>query len=273
MEEKEIVVQTQETQAEETAEKVFCVKCGAEILEGQSFCPRCGQKVGEKLDWQSEKNELVKAPSNSKMKIIIGAVAVIAVIVVAVFMIRGTQARSITLNKDSITVKVGEIANLAFTIDPSDTKDKTVTWTSSNESIAKVNDGTISGINEGDCTITVKTKNGKTDTCSVVVTPAGPNLQAIYNEYCTSTFASIASDGSYLSIDTNPIDIDDYADQDAFSAIVAINEALELPESVLNKMGQTRAMDGIQSYSTSELDIDWTYHPNRGLEVNYTIKK
>lgn len=136
-----------------------------------------------------------------------------------------------------------------------------------------MNDGTISGINEGDCTITVKTKNGKMDTCSVVVAPAGPDLQAIYNEYCTSTFASIASDGSYLSIDTNPSDEDEYMDYDAYLAIMSVNEALGLPESVLNKMDHTSSWDGIQSYSTSELDIDWTYSPNRGLEVNYTIKK
>lgn len=230
-------------------------------------------KSGGKIRFAVGKNESVKVLPGNKIKIIIGAVVAIAVIVFAVFMIRGTQAKSVTLNKDSITVKVGETVNLSFTIDPDNTKNKTVTWTSSNESIAKVNDGTISGINEGDCTITVKTKNGKTDTCSVVVIPAGPDLQEIYNEYCTSTFASIASDGLYLSIDTNPKNRDDYTDYDAYLAIVAINEALELPESILNKMNQTRSMDGIQSYSTSELDIDWTYHPNKGLEVNYTIKK
>ena len=252
---------------------MFCVKCGAEILDGQMFCPKCGQKVGEKLDLQTEINESTKAHFNNKMKIVIGAVVALIAILVATFIIRGTQAKSITLNKDNITVKVGETTNLSFTINPDNTKNKTVTWISSNESIAKVNDGTILGINEGDCTITVKTKNGKTDTCSVVVTPAGPDLQAIYNEYCTSTFASIASDGSYLFIDTNPKDKDEYTDYDAYLAIIAINEALELPESVWNKMGQTRSMDGIQSYSTSELEIDWTYHPDKGLEVNYTIIK
>lgn len=273
MEEEKIVTETQGTQNEETTEKVFCVKCGKEILEGQLFCTKCGHKVGEKLDLQSETNELVKASSNSKIKIIISVVAAMAVILIAVFMIRGAQAKSVTLNKDNITVKIGETVDLSFTIDPDNTKNKTVTWTSSNESIAKVNDGTISGINEGDCTVTVKTKNGKTDICAVVVTPAGPDLQAIYNEYCTSSFASIASDGSYLFVDTNPKDKDDYTDYEAYLAIVAINKALELPESVWKKMGQTRSIDGMQSYSTSELDIDWTYHPNNGLEVNYTIKK
>lgn len=272
MEEEKNFTETSAAQSEGISEKVFCVKCGAEILNDQLFCPKCGQKVGEKLNQQLNSNETEKAFTNNKAKLIIGAVAAVAVILIAMFLIRGTQAKSVTLNTNSITVKVGETAALSYTIDPDNTKNKAVTWTSSNESIAKVNNGTISGINEGDCTITVRTKNGKTDTCSIVVTPAGPDLQAIYNEYCTSTFAAVASDGSYLSVDTNPNNKDDYTDYEAYFAITAINEALDLPESVLNKMNQTRSMDGIQSYSTSDLDVEWTYHPDKGLEVTYSIK-
>lgn len=275
MEEEKIMAEAQESSidAEREPEKVFCVKCGAEIFDGQAFCPKCGHKVGAKLEAEPGADKAAKPASGNKMvKIIIGAIAAIAIIIAAVTAMRGTQAKSVTLNKDSITVKVGETTGLSFIIDPDNTKDKTVTWTSSNESIAKVNNGTISGINEGDCMITVKTKNGKTDTCEVTVLPAGPDLQAIYNEYCTSVFASIASDGSYLSVDTNPSDKDDYMDYDAYLAIISINEALGLPESVLNRMNQTRSMDGIQSYSTDDLEITWTYHPDKGMEVNYTLK-
>lgn len=257
-------------------QKVFCVKCGAEISPGAVFCPKCGHKVGEKLDPERE-----SADSNSKKTVekkknkiglVIGvAVAVVAIIII-IHLVRGTQAKSVTLNKNSVSVKAGETTTLNYTIDPSDTKDKTVTWESSNDSIAKVSNGTVTGVNVGDCTITVTTKNGKTDTCDVTILPAGPDLQAIYDEYCSSEYATIASDGSYLTIDTNPSDIDDYSDSDAIAAILAVNEALELPDSVLNKMGQTRAMDGMQSYSTDDLEISWTYHPDNGLEVNYTLK-
>lgn len=275
MEEEKIITEVQEAFVDVTKgpEKRFCVNCGAEIVDDQAFCSKCGHKVGAKLEVETETNKVAKSASGNKQaKIIIGVIAVIAIILVAVMAIRGTQAKSVTLNKDSITVKVGETVSLSFTIDPDDTKNKTVTWTSSVESIAKVNNGTISGINEGNCIITVKTKNGKTDTCEVAVLPAGPDLQAIYNDYCTSTFASIASDGSYLSVDTNPSDKDDYMDYEVYLAIVSINEALGLPESVLNRMNQTRSMDGIQSYSTDELEITWTYHPDKGLEVNYSLK-
>lgn len=250
-------------------EKQFCVKCGVEISDGQQFCPKCGQKVGEKIETASDKKAVGgKIP----IKLIAGGVIALVAIIVIIFFARGTQAKSVTLNKDSVTIKVGETATLTYTIDPDNTKDKTVTWSSSNESIAKVNNGIASGVNEGDCIITITTKNGKTDTCAVVITSAGPDLQTIYNDYCTSSFASIASDGSYLAVDTNPKDKDDYFDYEAYSAIMSINEALGLPESVLNRMNQTRSMDGIQSYSTDEIEITWTYHPNKGMEVNYSLK-
>ncbi|MEA4921039.1 MAG: Ig-like domain-containing protein [Clostridiaceae bacterium] len=254
---------------QQQAEKKICVKCGGEISDGQQFCPNCGQKVGERIETTSDK----KAAGGKIVKLIAGCVIALVAIIVIIFFARGTQAKSVTLNKDSVAIKVGETATLTYTIDPDNTKDKTVTWSSSNESIAKVNNGIASGVNEGDCIITITTKNGKTDTCAVVITSAGPDLQKIYNDYCTSSFASIASDSSYLAVDTNPKDKDDYyIDNEAYSAIKSINEALGIPESVLNRMNRTRSLDGIQSYSTDEIEITWTYHPDKGLEVNYSLK-
>ena len=260
-------VEVSSTNPEENA---FCVQCGARLSADQQFCPKCGHKVGQKLNETSGKE--AKVGMSKRVKGIIGAAAIVIIAIIIIVAMRGKQAKSITINKDSITVKAGETANLTYIIDPDNTKNKTVTWTSSNESIAIVNNGIISGINEGDCTITVSTKNGKTDTADVVVVPAGPDLQGMYAEYCSSSFAEVASDGSYLSVDTNPSDEDDYIDYEAYLAITSINDALELPESVLNKMNQTRSMDGMQSYSTDELEITWTYHPNKGLEVNYSLK-
>lgn len=256
-----------------SSEKAFCVNCGAEIQDGAAFCPRCGQKVGEKISLPVPAQTYRKAPGINKA--VIGGIAGVVVLIAAVvifFAVRGVQAKDVTLSKKELSVKVGETATLSFTIDPGNTKDKSVTWSSSNGSIAQVTDGTVTGVNEGDCTITVTTKNGKSDLCEVTVVSAGPDLQGIYNEYCTASFAEVASDGSYLTVDTNPFDIDDHTDYEAYQAIVSINEALGLPESVLNRMVQTRSMDGIQSYSTDDLDITWTYHPDRGLEVNYSKK-
>ncbi len=245
--------------------KIFCAKCGSELQEGQIFCPKCGQKVGEKLETQKNVGK-----NKNLIKVIAGGIAVAIAIIAVVISIRGPQAKDITLNKRSLTLKVGEFADLSYTITPESTKNKNVKWSSSNDSIATVNDGNISAKNEGDCIITVTTNNGKTDTVELTVTAAGPDFASIYNQYCDSSYASVASDGSYLSIDTNPNDSSyNSYEEDAILAIYSVNEALGLPDSVITQMGQTRSIDGRQSYSNSDVEVSWTYHPDNGLEILY----
>lgn len=79
----------------------------------------------------------------------------------------------------------------------------------------------------------------------------------------------VADDGSYLTIDTNFSDTEDMFDEEAYSAIEAINEKLDLPESLIEKMNSTSANDGIQTAEHNSILIRWSYHPNNGLEVMY----
>ena len=82
-------------------------------------------------------------------------------------------ATSLAMGSTSTTVKVGASKKLATTITPSDVATKTLQWSSSNTSIAKVSSsGVVTGVKTGSVTITVKTTDGsnKTATCKVVVT-------------------------------------------------------------------------------------------------------
>lgn len=102
--------------------------------------------------------------------------------------------------------------------------------------------------------------------------PIGPDLVSIFKEYCSSSYADVASDGSYLSIDSNPSDSEyNKYEKDALQAIIIVNNKLDLPDSVLNKMAHTRSMDGRQVYEGDGIEISWIYHPDNGLEVTYTI--
>lgn len=76
---------------------------------------------------------------------------------------------SISLNKTSATIETGKTVSLTATITPSNATDKTVTWSSSNTSIATVSGGIVTGKSVGNATITAKTNNGKTATCIVTV--------------------------------------------------------------------------------------------------------
>ncbi len=76
----------------------------------------------------------------------------------------------ITLDNTSSSIEVGKKLILTATINPTNASNKTVTWTSSNTSIASVNSkGEVTGIKEGTVTITAKSNNGKTATCRVTV--------------------------------------------------------------------------------------------------------
>ena len=65
----------------------------------------------------------------------------------------------------------GEIDALIATITPSNTTDKNLTWTSSDESVATVTpNGEVIAIKVGTATITARTSNNKTSTCRVTIT-------------------------------------------------------------------------------------------------------
>lgn len=76
----------------------------------------------------------------------------------------------VSLDKTQITIKVGESETLIPTITPEDATNKKVSWTSSNDKVATVEDGKVVGVQPGSVTITVKTEDGaKTAECPVTV--------------------------------------------------------------------------------------------------------
>ena len=80
---------------------------------------------------------------------------------------------SITLDKTSLSMKVGETETITVTVNPDNATDKNVTWTSSDESVAKVADGKVTAVKSGKATITAKCED-KTAECAVTVTvPTG----------------------------------------------------------------------------------------------------
>ena len=77
----------------------------------------------------------------------------------------------ISLDQSSMTIKKGETPKLAATISPANATDKAVTWTSSDSSVASVDDtGNITAVESGSAIITVKTHDGGyTSQCMVTV--------------------------------------------------------------------------------------------------------
>ena len=75
----------------------------------------------------------------------------------------------ITLNKATLELKKGQNETLVVTVAPNDATDKTVTWTTSNASVATVVDGLVTAVEEGTATIQASAGD-KTAKCEVTVT-------------------------------------------------------------------------------------------------------
>ena len=86
--------------------------------------------------------------------------------------IEPVAVESITLDPTSLSVEAGKTSDtITVNILPSDATNKNVTWSSSNENVATVSGGVVTGVAAGTATITVTTEDGGfTATCVVTVT-------------------------------------------------------------------------------------------------------
>ena len=117
------------------------------------------------------------------------------------------------------------------------------------------------------------TESGGTTPMQPVVAAPKPSdkLEEAYNLYCDSEYATLAYDNSYLEIDDNPDDYDDYYIEEADNAIISINTYLGFPDSVRERMWETSYSDGTQTATSGDYTVSWTFHPDEGLEVTYRV--
>lgn len=77
----------------------------------------------------------------------------------------------VDVSPSTASVEIGGTTTLTATVSPNDASNKTVTWSTSNSSVATVSNGVVTGVSAGTATITVTTQDGGfTDTCTVTVT-------------------------------------------------------------------------------------------------------
>ncbi len=76
---------------------------------------------------------------------------------------------SVTLNKSSLSLTVGNAYTLTATVEPSNATDKSLTWSSTDTGVATVSNGKVTAKSVGSADIQVKTCNGKTAVCRVTV--------------------------------------------------------------------------------------------------------
>lgn len=83
-----------------------------------------------------------------------------------------TQIVAVTgvkLNQSAITLEKGSTQTLTATVSPTNAANKTITWSTSNSKVATVSGGKVTAVAAGTATITAKSSNGKTASCTVTV--------------------------------------------------------------------------------------------------------
>ena len=115
-------------------------------------------------------NTHIYAYDNSYRGNCAGAVTLTATVPVPTVAVSGVR-----LNKTSLSFTgTGSSQTLTATVSPSNATNKTITWSSSNTSVATVSNGVVKAVGFGTATITAKSNNGKTASCSVTVNTIQP---------------------------------------------------------------------------------------------------
>ena len=90
----------------------------------------------------------------------------------------------ISLNKSTTTLFIGKKETLVATITPSNATDKTVTWDSSDPTVASAKDGEVTALKAGKTTITATSKDGGyTAACEVTVSDQSPEIKIDKDNY------------------------------------------------------------------------------------------
>ena len=92
--------------------------------------------------------------------------------------VKPVAVTGITLDRSEVSMKVGDMIVLTPTIQPENATDQAVTWSSSNPTTVKVENGKLTALQEGSATITAKCGN-KTATCTVTVQKADITAESV----------------------------------------------------------------------------------------------
>ena len=109
--------------------------------------------------------------------------------------------QSIVLNNTSIALAVGESGTLTASVNPSNATNATLSWSSSNPSVATVSGGKVTAVKAGTATITA-TAGSKTASCTVTVTDKNVAVQSVTLNN-TSIALAVGESGT-LTASVNP---------------------------------------------------------------------
>ncbi|MCI9081117.1 MAG: family 43 glycosylhydrolase [Lachnospiraceae bacterium] len=100
--------------------------------------------------------------------------------------VTGIAVTSVTLNKQELVLEINGTETLQATVEPDNATDKSITWTSSDDEVASVSNGVVTGKKAGTATIKAAAVGGKYAQCQVTVKGTGTGDETVKEELETA---------------------------------------------------------------------------------------
>ena len=121
-------------------------------------------------------------------------------------LIEEVEVQSVELDKTTLTLSVGETAQLTAKVLPKNAKDLSVAWTTSNSSVATVNDGLVTATGAGSATITCISLSDVSKKASCTVTVTGTSVPVTGVTLSKSSLSLSVGDSATLKASVQPSD-------------------------------------------------------------------
>ncbi len=230
------------------------------------------------VTWSSS-NTSVATVSNGKVTAIAVGKAIITaqcgnVKAECTITVKATEVTSIALNRTSVTLSAGETVQLTATVSPDNATNKTVTWSSSNTSVATVSNGKVTAVAVGTAIITAQCGNVKAEcTITVKATEETPNLPAT-PENIAGTWLLAQEKGWEIDAGEKDVFLEYYPDDQGSYETFTFDEDGSLTWTLFwgeELDGDTNTENGSYSISGKELKIN--IRSNDYDDTHFEIKK
>ncbi|MCR4754718.1 MAG: zinc-ribbon domain-containing protein [Lachnospiraceae bacterium] len=243
---------------------ITCPECGKEISDQAEVCINCGYRLRSASSKKTGKNKaLILVPI---ILLLLGIIASI-VLYFAVYMPNQKYEEAVRLigveDYDKAIKMLEELGE----------------YKDCNEKIQEANYKKAVSLYEREsyeAALNVFKRAGDySDSKKYIEIIENESLQANLKKELSEAYSKCYSSGTYLSSDGLSLFVDgeDENDTTSLADVYTVISELNLPDSLINEMGQTNALMGRQTENFDNYEVSWSYHPENGLDVCFKIKQ
>ncbi|MCQ2094308.1 MAG: Ig-like domain-containing protein, partial [Bacteroidaceae bacterium] len=137
--------------------------------------------TNKEVEWLSSDNSIATVDENGIVKAINAGTVTITATTTDVsnlsasctITVKGILVNALSFDTESAELVIGESISIVPIVLPDNATDKSIEWSSSDNSVAKVSDGVVTAVSQGDAVITAKTTDGSnlSASCNIKVMP------------------------------------------------------------------------------------------------------